>query len=65
MLTTQQLFSKVISVEGWYKPLEFSKQYAYNLKCNFNNEKLSELKQQSILLKLGYEIEKPITWKEK
>jgi hypothetical protein len=64
MLTTQQLFTKVISIEAWYKPLEFTKQYAYNLKSDFLSGKLTEVKQQEILLKLGYEIDQPITWKE-
>lgn len=64
MLTTNILFERVISKTNWYEPLGFSKQYASNLKKKFFDKKLSEIKQEEILLKLGYEVEQPMIWKE-
>lgn len=65
MLTTNELFKRVISQTYWYEPLGFTKQYAYKLKTKFLSGKLTDIKQQEILLLLGYEIENPTTWKEK
>jgi len=65
MLTTPELFKRVVSRMIWYEPLGLSKQQAANIKAKFLAGKLSDGKQQEILLKLGYEIESPTLWKQK
>lgn len=64
MLTTPELFKRVVAKNNWYQPLGLKRNYASNLKAKFLAEELPDSKQQEILLKLGYEIENPTTWKE-
>jgi hypothetical protein len=61
-MNTNELFEKVISQRGWYKPLGILKQNALTYKKNFQNEKLGEVAMSNILEKLGYE--KTVSWVE-
>lgn len=64
MLTTSELFTKIIQKRKWYEGSGMNRLLAAKTKQNFLKGELSEAKQTEILLKLGYKISSPQLWNQ-